>query len=45
MSFIESMDQKITEYSDELVRKLVEKVLINPENVTVVFKSGIEIEV
>ena len=45
MSFIESMDQKITEYSDELVRKLVEKVLINPETVTVVFKSGIEIEV
>ena len=45
MSFIEAMDQKITEYSDELVRKLVENVLINPETVTVVFKSGIEIEV
>ena len=35
----------ITEYSDKLVRRLIEKVIIYDEMIVVEFKSGLKMEV
>lgn len=43
--FIGSLPEAITEYQEELVRRLIEKITVWDEKFVVEFKSGIEIEV
>ena len=38
-------NQEIESYDEELVRKLVEKIVIYEEKLKVIFKSGIEIDI
>ena len=45
ITYLKVMPQEITEYSDDLVRNLVEKIIVKPETVKVFFKSGMEVEV
>ncbi len=35
----------IQEYDEQIVRKLIEKITVHDEKVTVAFKSGMEIDV
>ena len=42
MKFIKEQPSKITTFDDVLVRKLIEKVKISDENITVIFKTGYE---
>lgn len=44
-SFLEEQTQAITEYSDTLVRRLIEKITVFDNKVVVEFKSGIQSEV
>ena len=41
--FLGSQELEIENYDEELVRKLVEKIVIYEENLKVVFKSGLEV--
>ena len=43
--FLDNQELKIESYDEELVRKLVEKIVIYEENLKVVFKSGLEVEI
>ena len=43
--FLNNQELKIESYDEELVRKLVEKIVIYEENLKVVFKSGFEVEI
>lgn len=43
--FLDEQVEEITEYSDILVRRLIEKIIVYNENISVEFKSGLEIEV
>ncbi|MEQ0488934.1 integrase [Anaerococcus murdochii] len=43
--FLDNQELKIESYDEELVRKLVEKIVIYEENLKVVFKSGFEVEI
>lgn len=45
ISFLDEMPQAITEYSDAITRRLVEKVTIFDEKILVVLKSGLQMEV
>ena len=44
-SYFRMMPQALTEYSDEIVRNLIEKIVVKPETILVVFKSGVEMEI
>lgn len=44
-SFLDEQVEAVTEYSDVLVRRLIEKITIFDEMILVEFKSGLEIEV
>ncbi len=44
-AFLDEQPEAITEYSDALVRRLIEKVTIFDEKISVEFKSGLETEV
>ncbi len=44
-AFLNSQTGFITEYSDTLVRRLIEKITVYDEKLTVEFKSGLEMEV
>lgn len=44
-SYLRMMPQALTEYSDEIVRNLIEKIVVKPETILVVFKSGVEMEI
>ena len=44
-TFLNSQTGFITEYSDTLVRRLIEKITVYDEKLTVEFKSGLEMEV
>jgi hypothetical protein len=44
MEFLREQSGVILEYDDRLVRRLVEKVTVNQDAVTVEFKSGVEAE-
>ncbi len=44
-SFLDEQTEEITEYSETLVRRLIEKVTIYDEKITVEFKSGLVIDV
>ncbi|MDO5714868.1 MAG: recombinase family protein, partial [Tissierellia bacterium] len=43
--FIESMEIQIDEYEEELVRKLIQNINVREDGYTVIFKSGIEVEI
>ena len=43
--FLNEQVCEITEYSEILVRRLIEKVVVYDEKLTVIFKSGLEVEV
>ena len=43
--FLNNQEIEIENYDEELVRKLVEKIVIYEENLKVVFKSGLEVEI
>ena len=45
ISFLDEMPQAITEYSDALTRRLVERITIYYEKIMVELKSGIQMEV
>ena len=45
VSFLDEQTVAITEYSETLVRRLIEKITIYDEKITVEFKSGLEIDV
>lgn len=44
-SFLDEQAEAVTEYSDTLVRRLIEKITVCDEMLIVEFKSGLEIEV
>lgn len=41
--FLENQELEIESYDEELVRKLVDKIVVYDEMLKVIFKSGIEI--
>lgn len=43
--FLAEQRGTIQEYDEQIVRKLIEKITVHDEKVTVVFKSGMEIDV
>ena len=43
--FLAEQTQDITEYDEQLVRRLIEKITVYDEKVTVEFKSGVGVEV
>lgn len=44
-SFLNEQTEAITEYSDALVRRLIEKITVIDEMLVIEFKSGLEIQV
>lgn len=44
-AFLDSQTEAVTEYSEALVRRLVEKITVYDEKLTVEFKSGLSIDV
>ena len=44
-SFLDEQTEAITEYSETLVRRLIEKITVYDEMLVVEFKSGLQIEV
>ena len=44
-SFLDEQTQAVTEYSDVLVRRLIERITVYDEMLVVELKSGLEIEV
>ena len=45
VAFLDEQTMEITEYSETLVRRLIEKIIVYDEKLTVEFKSGLEIDV
>ena len=43
--FLENQELEIERYDEDLVRKLVDKIVVYDEKLKVVFKSGIEIDI
>ena len=43
--FLDSQQLEIESYDEELVRKLVEKIVVYEEKLKVIFKSGLEVEI
>ena len=43
--FLDNQELEIESYDEELVRKLIDKIVIYEENLIVVFKSGFEVEI
>lgn len=43
--FLAEQTQNTTEYDEQLVRRLIEKITVYDEKMTVEFKSGLEIDV
>ena len=44
-NFLDEQTEAITEYSEALVRRLIEKITVYDEKLVVEFKSGLQIEV
>ena len=44
-TFLDDQTEAVTEYSETLVRRLIEKITVFDEKLTVEFKSGLEIDV
>lgn len=45
MDYLNELPCEVTEYEEQLVRRLVEKITVYDENIVVAFKSGLEIEI
>ena len=45
ISFLDEVPEVLTEYSDAITRRLVEKITISDEKIVVELKSGLEMEV
>lgn len=45
MTFLAGQTEAVTEYSDVLTRRLIERVTVYDDRLTVEFKSGLEIDV
>jgi hypothetical protein len=43
--FLKEQKGTIQEYDEQIVRKLIEKITVYDEKITVAFKSGMEIDV
>ena len=43
--FLDSQELEIESYDEDLVRKLVDKIVVYDEKLKVVFKSGLEVEI
>ncbi len=43
--FLDNQELEIESYDEELVRKLVDKVVVYEEKLKVIFKSGLEVEI
>lgn len=43
--FLENQQLEVESYDEELVRKLVEKIVVYEEKLKVIFKSGLEVEI
>ena len=43
--FFDNQELEIERYDEELVKKLIEKIVVYEERLKVVFKSGIEIDI
>ena len=44
-SFLDAQNEEVTEYSETLVRRLIERITVYDEMLVVEFKSGLQIEV
>ncbi len=44
-TFLDEQTEAVTEYSDTLVRRLIERITVYDKMLAVEFKSGLEIEV
>lgn len=45
IAYLKLMTQEVKEYSDDLVRGLLEKIIVNADRLVIEFKSGTEIEI
>lgn len=43
--FLENQELEIERYDEDLVRKLIEKIIVYDESIKVIFKSGLEVEI
>ena len=43
--FLENQELEIERYDEELVRRLIEKIVVYDEKLKVIFKSGLEVEI
>ena len=43
--FLDEQNDFLTEYSDALTRRLIEKVTVYDEKIAILFRSGLEIEI
>ena len=43
--FLDSQELEIERYDEDLVRKLVDKIVVYEEKLKVIFKSGLEVEI
>ncbi len=43
--FLDNQELEIESYDEELVRKLVDKIVVYDENLKVIFKSGLEVQI
>ena len=43
--FLDNQELEIENYDEELVRKLVDKIVVYEEKLKVIFKSGLEVEI
>ena len=44
-TFLDEQVEAVTEYSDALVRRLIERITVYDEKLIIEFKSGLEVEV
>ena len=43
--FLEDQEFEMERYDEDLVRKLIEKIIVYDENLKVVFKSGLKVQI
>ena len=43
--FLDNQELEIERYDEDLVRKLIEKIIVYDESLKVIFKSGLEVEI
>ena len=43
--FLDNQELEIESYDEELVRKLVDKIVVYEEKLKIIFKSGLEVEI